>query len=309
MKTDRVTHYYPFGLEFGGDLNISNSITPNYRYSSQGQEQQRETGWSSYRWRNYDSAMARFFTVDPLAQTYHTWSTYAFSGNRVVDARELEGLEPEQINKSSLPDDPMEFAEFIAGGFNSVRAAVSNSVGRTLNVLTNDAIDRRYEVEDNGSLTLRTGVAKETFKEKVVNGAFDLATIGMAVVGGPEGVLTAQGGKAPALKAIEEVKTEAKSLIRAGRAGKQDRLKELANDPKVSKADRGWIKSEMNQIARGKRTSIRNPPGKDLAHERGREAAKGFSYKYSHLQNRKDHRNQHRYDNGGRKNKIRPVTD
>lgn len=29
-----------------------------------------------------------------MAENYHTWSTYAFSGNRVVDARELEGLEP-----------------------------------------------------------------------------------------------------------------------------------------------------------------------------------------------------------------------
>ena len=99
LKTDRTINYYPFGLEFGGDLNISNSITPNYRYSSQGQEQQRETGWSSYRWRNYDAAMGRFFNVDPLAEQYHQWSTYAFSGNRIVDARELEGLEPLKINK------------------------------------------------------------------------------------------------------------------------------------------------------------------------------------------------------------------
>jgi len=84
-------------------------------------------------------------------------------------------------------------------------------------------------------------------------------------------------------------------------------LKQLSNDPKIGKADKGWIKSEMNQISNGKRKTIRNPPGKDLAHERGREAAKGYSYEYSNLQNRKDHRNQHKYDNGGRKNKERPV--
>ncbi|UTX49582.1 hypothetical protein [Chryseobacterium sp. MA9] len=46
LKTDRTTHFYPFGLEFGGELNTSNSITPNYRYSTQGQEKQTETGWS-----------------------------------------------------------------------------------------------------------------------------------------------------------------------------------------------------------------------------------------------------------------------
>ncbi len=54
-----------------------------------------------------------------------------------------------------------------------------------------------------------------------------------------------------------------------GRSGKQARLKELANDDKVSSSDRGWIKSETNHIRNGNRQNIRNPPGKDLAHERG----------------------------------------
>lgn len=91
-----------------------------------------------------------------------------------------------------------------------------------------------------------------------------------------------------------------------GRSGKQARLKELGDDPKLGKADRGWIKQEKNSIARGNRKTIRNPPGKDLAHERGREAAKGYGYEHSNLQDRKLHRLQHKYDNFGRKNKERP---
>lgn len=94
-----------------------------------------------------------------------------------------------------------------------------------------------------------------------------------------------------------------------GRLGKQKRLRELANDDKVSSADRGWIQQEINSIERGNRKRIRNPPGKDLAHERGREAAKGYGYDYSNLQDRKLHRLQHRYDNFGRKNKERPPVD
>ena len=94
-----------------------------------------------------------------------------------------------------------------------------------------------------------------------------------------------------------------------GRSGKQTRLKKLASDPKTGKADKGWIKSEMNQIKRGKRKTIRNPPGKDLAHERGREAAKGYSYEHSNLQNRDLHRRQHKHDLGGRKNKERPTKE
>ena len=92
-----------------------------------------------------------------------------------------------------------------------------------------------------------------------------------------------------------------------GRAGKQKRLRELMNDDKVSSADRGWIKQEINSIDCGDRKNIRNPPGKDMAHERGREAAKGYGYEHSNLQDRDLHRLQHRYDNYGRNNKERPV--
>lgn len=93
----------------------------------------------------------------------------------------------------------------------------------------------------------------------------------------------------------------------AGRAGKQARLRELSADDKLGSADRGWIRQEMNSIERGQRAKIRNPPGRDLAHERGREAAKGFSYKNSNLQDRDLHQLQHKYDDFGRANAVRPL--
>lgn len=64
----------------------------------------------------------------------------------------------------------------------------------------------------------------------------------------------------------------------AGKQNRQDRLKDLVSDDKVPSADRGWIRQEMNEVARGKKGHIRNPPGKDLAHERGREGAKGYGF-------------------------------
>ncbi len=99
----------------------------------------------------------------------------------------------------------------------------------------------------------------------------------------------------------------AKGAADVGRAGKQARLRELANDDKLGSADRGWIKQELNSIDRGQRSSIRNPPGKDLAHERGREAAKGYDYSHSNLQDRDLHRLQHKYDDFGRANAERPL--
>lgn len=122
---------------------------------------------------------------------------------------------------------------------------------------------------------------------------------GMEMVGVIAGIVP--GGKA-ALKVVSKALT-----TKIGRAQKQARLRELANDDKLGSADRGWIKQELNSIERGQRSSIRNPPGKDLAHERGREAAKGFDYSHSNLQDRDLHRLQHRYDNFGRANKSRPT--
>ena len=77
----------------------------------------------------------------------------------------------------------------------------------------------------------------------------------------------------------------------------------MGNDSKLGKADRGWIKQERNNMKRKNRPTIRNPIGKVLAHPRGKEAAKGYSYKESQLQLESNHKLQHKYDNNGKRNK------
>ncbi|SEW48638.1 RHS repeat-associated core domain-containing protein [Chryseobacterium wanjuense] len=95
---DDAVDFYPFGLEHG---TIATSIvTPSYKYSFQGQEKQIHTGWSSFKWRNYDPSIGRFFNVDPLSEKYAYQSHYNFSENRVIDARELEGLEAVDFRKN-----------------------------------------------------------------------------------------------------------------------------------------------------------------------------------------------------------------
>lgn len=101
------------------------------------------------------------------------------------------------------------------------------------------------------------------------------------------GALAPGGGYSTAEKAI---------LKNAGRSGKQAKLRSLLNDPNISKADKGWIKQEINSIKRGQRTSIRNPKGKELAHRRGMEAKKGYSYENSDLQGKDLHDLQHKYE-------------
>ncbi|MGD1846912.1 MAG: RHS repeat domain-containing protein [Salibacteraceae bacterium] len=71
----------------------------NYRYAFQGQEKDDEFKMGignnyAYTYRMHDPRIGRFLSIDPLAQKFPFYSTYAFSGNRVIDAFELEGMEP-----------------------------------------------------------------------------------------------------------------------------------------------------------------------------------------------------------------------
>ncbi|MDX8581096.1 RHS repeat-associated core domain-containing protein, partial [Elizabethkingia sp. HX YK] len=92
-------NYYPFGLKHQGYN--SNSLANNaYQYKYQGQELQ-ENGWYSFKWRNYIPELGRFFNVDPLAEKFPYNSIYAFSENRVIDGRELEGLEVVLLNNNN----------------------------------------------------------------------------------------------------------------------------------------------------------------------------------------------------------------
>ena len=69
--------------------------TVEYEYKFQGQERQDELGlnWDSYKYRNYDMAIGRFMSIDPLAEDYSYQSPYNFAENKVISHRELEGLE------------------------------------------------------------------------------------------------------------------------------------------------------------------------------------------------------------------------
>jgi hypothetical protein len=57
-----------------------------------------DLGWYSFKWRNHDPAIGRFFNIDPLAEKYVYNSPYAFSENHVTSHIELEGLEKVSIN-------------------------------------------------------------------------------------------------------------------------------------------------------------------------------------------------------------------
>ncbi len=115
--------YYPFGMNHlkTGNAFFGSGSYKNYKY--QGQELQ-ETGFYSFKWRNYMPDVGRFFNIDPLAEEYPTWAPYVFSGNRVIDSRELEGLEPHSVHKSY-----QEASENFGSQYNNMSIRMNGEIG------------------------------------------------------------------------------------------------------------------------------------------------------------------------------------
>ena len=89
--------YYPFGMTMPGRNYSNTAFSDKYRYKFQGQEGDGELlgdGNSyAFKYRIHDARLGRFFSIDPLYKDYPWNSPFAFSENRLVDSRELEGLE------------------------------------------------------------------------------------------------------------------------------------------------------------------------------------------------------------------------
>ncbi|PKR79466.1 hypothetical protein CW751_14990, partial [Brumimicrobium salinarum] len=88
------------------DLNVSGiSCVGSYRYGFQGQEMDDEIKGEgnsvNYKYRMHDPRVGRFFAVDPLTKKYPHYTPYSFSGNKVIHAVELEGLEEAVLNDGS----------------------------------------------------------------------------------------------------------------------------------------------------------------------------------------------------------------
>jgi len=145
LEITDTNNYYPFGLNHIEGMLSTSNFGGYYSYKFQGQELQ-ETGFYSFKWRNYMPDIGRFFNIDPLAEKYAHNSTYAFSENRVIDARELEGLEAELINKStrntSVSND--------ISGFNlNTPAKVELRTNVTQGSFTNEQVQQKLSTVEN----------------------------------------------------------------------------------------------------------------------------------------------------------------
>jgi RHS repeat-associated protein len=97
-KVQEESHYYPFGLTMNTSL-AANTLKNDIKFQSQRHDDDFGINMYSFRYRDHDPQIGRFWEIDPLAEKYSYNSTYAFSENKVVNGIKLEGLEVVLVNK------------------------------------------------------------------------------------------------------------------------------------------------------------------------------------------------------------------
>ncbi len=95
--------YMPFGLTFNS-FQRESSFANRWKFQEQERITEMGLNWDSFKWRNHQPEIGRFFNIDPLTEKYYYNSPYAFSENRVINGRELEGLEVVLINEKADPE-------------------------------------------------------------------------------------------------------------------------------------------------------------------------------------------------------------
>jgi len=88
----QVNNYTPFGVEYGESAEDQTELTyQDYQYSGKEFNRKFELNMYDFGARNYDAAVGRWTTMDPLAGKYYSISPYAYCANNPVNFLDTDG--------------------------------------------------------------------------------------------------------------------------------------------------------------------------------------------------------------------------
>ena len=83
-------HYYPFGMTYA-ETPVAEQGKQPYKYNGKELDQMNGLNQYDYSARYYDPAIARFTTMDPMAEKYYSVSPYAYCNNNPANAIDPTG--------------------------------------------------------------------------------------------------------------------------------------------------------------------------------------------------------------------------
>jgi len=127
----QMDDYYPFGLTFSS-YSRENSVPNELKFQGQEHVDDLNLGWDSFKWRNHQPDLGRFFNIDPLADDYFYNSPYAFSENKVTSHVEIEGLESQTIHGVALQEEFKKAEQALMNAWNDLATSVEAVVTEAL---------------------------------------------------------------------------------------------------------------------------------------------------------------------------------
>lgn len=85
-NVEETSHYYPFGGVFASSQNVQ-----PYKYNGKELDTKKGLNWYDYGARQYDAAIGRFTTMDPMTEKYYEWSPYAYCKNNPINRIDPDG--------------------------------------------------------------------------------------------------------------------------------------------------------------------------------------------------------------------------
>ena len=85
-NVEETNHYYPFGGVFASSQNVQ-----PYKYNGKELDTKKGLNWYDYGARQYDAAIGRFTTMDPMVEKYYEWSPYAYCKNNPINRIDPDG--------------------------------------------------------------------------------------------------------------------------------------------------------------------------------------------------------------------------
>lgn len=166
-KVVQMDDYYPFGLTYNS-YQRENSVPNQYLYNGKELQDELDLGWFDYGLRMYEPSIARWLTLDPLADRMRRHSPYNYAFDNPIRFIDPDGMGPETViydkKGKKIGDDGVNNGVKLIStndqtskdikGSNSQQVKESlenNCYTGLINVPTNETIDRANEAYDGQS--------------------------------------------------------------------------------------------------------------------------------------------------------------